>query len=355
MTTTLKGAATLAIALSLSTATDAQTPADPAEGQQSQQRQIPQQPRGQGDQAERPGLNDRQVEQQQQQTIRGRITSIRVGTSPRQTGQESSSEGPEQAGLQSPEAAGQRATIVVNTRSMAGDQPGGQGRTDQPPSDRESPRPGEGAIQEPPAGLDALAATGQRRQEDMLSYEFLATDQTLIRADDDANRPGRPNATDEPASGTQPGQQVPGARPGSEAPAAEDGQPAPQSYRGLYVGQYVEVTYRPMLNPRQDQPRTDEGRPRLDQDQPERPRPGQAGQDPTEPRPGQADQSGQADQAGQGRMIRAEALSIRVIPAPDLKEGLERLDTDGNTPNSPGPGSVPPIPRPGVNQPVPTP
>jgi hypothetical protein len=337
MTTTLKGATTLAMVLGLTTATTAQAKQDEPRGQQ-QQGQVGQEAREQP-----PVLDDRQ---DQQHTVRGRMTSIRLGPLEQQTGQQSSSERPGQAGqsdLQTREGAGQQATIMVSSRSMVGNRPEGQGQGTQSGSGREPQERGEGQLQDRPADQDLQPGLDQPAQQGMAMYQFLVTDETLIQANNAADQPGQRDATDRPDSGQQPGQagqQAPGARPGQGRQSVEEGQPAPQEFRGLRVGQSVEVTYRPLPNAPQDQPRHD-------QNEPERPRSGQVGQDPTELHPGQA------GQGEPGRMIRGEALSIRVIPASDLDKESDQPAPGVNTPDRPNVDS--PRQRPGTDEPSPTP
>lgn len=367
MRTTLTGATTLALAIALTPATMAQTRNEQQPGQQQPGQQQP----GQQGQVGQENLTGQDGEQRQQQTVRGRITAIEMGDRAGQPGQDTQAERPGQAGQtdrQAPDAEKNRAIITVDSRSMQEDPTFGQreaqvdrpalrNRDDQPGS---TPDPREGRENQPqdrPTPGDDPVNLGQRNAGAMSSYQFVATEETLVEADEASDQPGQSGASDRPNPGQQSnqrGQQVPAARPGQDGQSIEAGQPAQQEYRGLRIGQYVEVTYRPMPNqdrnnadqPNQpnlnDQPREGQDQndqPRVGQDPQQRAREGQAGQDPTGRRPGQA------NQADQARMIRGQAISIRVIPSPDLEEGLDRPVTPER--NRPGLG--------GENQDRPTP
>lgn len=212
--------------------------------------QAPDEPQARAGQEQQQQSGQLQVGQQpgqqpgQQQTARGRITAI--GDNPQAS--------PGDAGNQALQPGqGSAQGIYITVTSRGGRRGAGQAQ-DQPGAATE-PRPGQ-----------AQAGQGQ-----MTTCYFHVTEQTQI---------------DTSGAGQEPGQA---------------GQAGQQEHRGLHVGQFVEVTYRPT------QGQTQGGL--ASEDTPGRDSPVQTSQ----------------GQAGQGETVRGEATSVRVLPGPGQRgAGLDR-------------------------------
>ena len=339
----LTGASAIALAVAWNSTSTAQTRDEPRQDRPQA---------GQEQQAGQEGQAGQQQERQAgQQTIRGRITAIELA------GQAGDRQSQSQAGLPGrSDSQGQagpavRATITVQGGGMMG-RPSGPGGATEPgaaPGDetgregQPQDRPDAGQPQDrPDLGQGEIGRSGSGP---MMTYQFTVNDNTLIEADDADRQSGRPGAADRPGTGRQsdqPGRQSdqPDQQPdrvGENPLASPAGQPARQEYRGLRAGQYVEVTYRPDPRAGTDRPGQPGEADRPSQDQPLT---DQLGQDPTNR---EADRPGLGDRAGQGRMMRGEAISIRVLPETDQ-------DRPGSELDRPGAGNVDPA-RPGQERP----